>query len=450
MFVLTVLQPEMKRGNNMLGKKLIIGVASLALTLAACGSNSASSAPDALEPSTAPTGSITVWSWDVAATALTRLAAEYQAANPGTTIEVVDVGYDNAYDKISVGLKSGSGLPDLVTVETDRMPGYISNFPDGFVDLSSAANSMKADFDPSKWDASSNSDGALLSLPWDSGTVAMYYRSDYWQEAGIDPSSINTWDDFIAAGETIKAKTGHTSLSFDVSSGALFQMLLQQQGGSYFDEAGNINLHTPEAIRALTLMKTMQDKGLVDNVDGWDGRVSASKEGHSASHVEAVWWIGTLTGEMPELTGKFGVRPLPVFEDGGAQTANNGGSTLAIPAQSVNQPLAWSFAKFVLANTNNQVSMMQNEGLYPAYLPALTDTYFQSEDPYFGGQKVYQTFAELTGKIPTLLYTSDYGKASEAVAAAVVASVLNGADPATALKDAETQIASATGRTIAP
>jgi len=434
----------------MFGKKVIIGTAAIALALTACSSGGSSSAPNALEPTTAPTGTITAWSWDVAATALKRLATDYQAANPGTTINVVDVGYDNAYSKLSVGLQSGSGLPDLMTVETDHMPGYISNFPKGFVDVSSVANPMKADFDPSKWAASTGSDKGLYSLPWDSGTVAMYYRSDYWAAAGIDPNSVKTWDDLMAAGEIIKAKTGHTLLSFDVSSGALFQMLLQQQGVSYFDASGNINLHSPEAIRALTLLRTMHDKGLVDNVQGWDGRVGATKQGHSAAHVEAVWWIGTLTGEMPELKGKFGVRPLPVFSDGGAQTSNNGGSTLAITSQSQNPALAWSFEKFVLANSANQVSMMKNEGLYPAYLPALKDPYFQSADPYFGGQKVYQTFADLTGKIPTLLYTSDFAKATDIVAASVVASVLNGTDPTAALKDAETQIASATGRTIAP
>ena len=437
-------------------KKLLIGLTAASALLTGCATGGSSNptanstnSTSPLESSGALSGEITVWSWDVAATALTRLATDFQTANPGTTVKVVDVGYDNAYDKISVGLQSGAGLPDLVTVETDHMPGYISAFPKGFIDMSPVASSMKADFDPSKWAASSDSNGALLSLPWDSGTVAMFYRSDYWKAAGIDPNSVKTWDDLVTAGETVKAKTGHTLLSFDVSSGALFQMLLQQQGKGYFNAAGDVDLTNPEAVRALTLMKTLNDKGLVDNVQGWDGRVSSNKQGHSAAHVEAVWWIGTLTGEMPELSGKFGVRPLPVFADGGAATANNGGSTLAIPTQAKNPALAWAFTNFVLANTANQVSMMKNEGLYPAYLPALSDSFFSSSDPYFGGETVYKVFADLTGKIPAMEYTSDFSKASEIVAAAVVASVLNGTDPAKALGDAAAQIATATGRKVA-
>ena len=74
-------------------------------------------------------------------------------------------------------------------------------------------------------------------------------------------------------------------------------------------------------------MKTMNDKGLLKNVKGWDGQVTAAKDGDSAVNPEAVWWIGTLTGEAPELSGKYGVQPLPAFAPGGGTTSNSGGST---------------------------------------------------------------------------------------------------------------------------
>ena len=68
---------------------------------ATASSPATSGAPPESSASVAPlSGSITVWSWDVAAAALKRMAADFQAANPGTTVDVQDVGYDNAYDKI--------------------------------------------------------------------------------------------------------------------------------------------------------------------------------------------------------------------------------------------------------------------------------------------------------------------------------------------------------------
>jgi lactose/L-arabinose transport system substrate-binding protein len=93
--------------------------------------------------------------------------------------------------------------------------------------------------------------------------------------------------------------------------------------------------------------------------------------------------------------------------------------------------------------------MMAEEGLFPSYLPALDDEYFSAPQDYFGGQPVYELFAEQTAQIPSITFTTDNAEASDIVANAVVAAVLNGADPATVLQDAAEQIATATGREIA-
>lgn len=419
--------------------------------LTGCASGGVPSAAGVkLSSEAAVSGQITVWSWDVAATALKRLAQQFTKEHPGTTINVVDIGYDNAYDKMSVGLQANSGLPDVITVETDHMPAYLHQFPKAFTDLTPLVGEEKAKFDPSKVSASSTADGKLLSMPWDSGTVGLYVRTDYFKAAGVDPATLGTWDELIAAGVKVKAATGRALISTDLSTGSLFQMLLQQQGQGIFTPDGKVNLTSDAAVKALTLIKTMNDLGLLDNVKGWDGRVTATKNGKSAVMPEAVWWIGTLTGEMPELANKFTVVPLPAFSAGGTQTSNDGGSTLAVPTQAKNPQLAGSFVKFMLANTDNQVSMMKDEGLFPSYLPALDAPLFHEPQPYFGGEKVYELFARQTPKIPSITYTSDNAKAGDIVANAVAASVLNKQDPAAALKSAADQVATATGRKLAP
>lgn len=427
---------------------LAVPIAALAL-LSGCAMGGSAPAAVTLDPDAELSGEITVWSWDVAATALDRLGAQFESDHPGTTVNVVDVGYDNAYDKLSVGLQAGSGLPDVVTIETDRAPGYINEFPTGLVDLTPVLGDAEADFDPFKWSAQSDADGALKVAPWDSGTVGLFFRTDYFEEAGVDPASIETWDDLLAAGETIKQATGHTLLSLDVASGGAFQMLLQQQGQGLFDASGDITITSPEAVEALTLLQTMNERGLLKNVKGWDGRVTSAKDGDSAVTPEAVWWIGTLLGDAPELSGRYGVTELPGFDADGARTSNSGGSGLAVPAQAKNPDLAAAFVEYALADTENQVSMMASEGLFPSYLPALADPYFQEPQEYFGGQPVYELFAEQTANIPPITFTTDNAEASDIVANAVVAAVLNGADPATALQDAAEQIATATGREIA-
>ncbi|MFF1540127.1 ABC transporter substrate-binding protein [Microbacterium sp. NPDC058269] len=435
-------------------KKKLTGIAALVaggIALAGCatGGVPAGGSDVALEPDAKLDGEITVWSWDVGAVALERLAADFEKAHEGTTVDVVDVGYDNAYDKMSVGFQAGTGLPDVVTIETDAAPGYITQFPKGMLDLTPILGDDEADFDPFKWSAGSDADGSLRIAPWDSGTVALYYRTDIIEQAGVDIEAATTWDDLIAVGKVIKEKTGHTLLSTDLAAGGGFQMLLQQLGQGLFDEAGEITLDSPEAVRVLTMLQEMNEAGLIKNVTGWDGRVTSAKDGDSAVTADAVWWIGTLQGDAPELSGKYAVLPLPAFDEGGIQTSNNGGSGLAVPAQAKNPQLAAAFVDFVLADTENQVSMMTNEGLFPSYLPALESDYFSKPVEYFGGQPVYETFAELTAQIPPIVYTSDSAEASDIVANAVSAAVLNGADPATVLADAAKQLATSTGREVA-
>ncbi len=393
-------------------------------------------------------GEITVWSWEVAATALTRIAKSYQDKHPGTTVKVVDVGYDNAYDKISVGLQAGTGLPDLITVETERLPGYLEKFPGRFVDLSARVGADKGAFDPSKIAAASDASGKIYAMPWDSGTVALYVRTDYLKEAGVDPASITTWAQFATAAEQIKAKTGKTALDTDLSTGSLLIQLMQQQGAGIFDADGKIVINGPKGVTALTLLKDINAKGLITNAKGWDARVKAAKDGKSAFSPNAVWWAGTLKGDAPELSGKFSVQPLPVFNSGDAQTTNNGGSNLVVPAQAKNPELAVDFAAYALMNVDNQNEMMQQEGLFPSYLPALKSDLYAKADPYFGGEPAMKVFADLTEKIPAFYYTGDYAKASEIVANASVEAILNGKDPKAMLDEAAQTIAKQTNRQL--
>ena len=393
-------------------------------------------------------GSITVWSWDVAAKALKRLAPAFEQQHPGVKVNVVDIGYDNAYDKITVGLKSGSGLPDVLQVEGFKMQSYIGTFPSGFYDLSSLAAQYKAQFNAAAWATGTDSAGKVYALPWDVGPCGVFYRTDIFQQAGVDPASIRTWDDYIAAGVQIKAKTGKKLLVVDPTGDSTFPMMLQQEGQGYFVD-GKIAVATPAAVTAMSLMKQLSDKGLVDYEKGWDALVSSTKDGKVATTPTAVWWSGTLTDEMPELKGKFAVMPLPAFTAGGIRTSNNGGSLLTVSAQSKNSATAWAFIQFALADTGNQVSMLKNEGIFPAFEPALSDPFITGPQDYYGGQTTFKTFADLTKDIPPIEYTGDYSKAGDLITNATASVMQGGKDPKSALDSAAQQIASATNRQIA-
>jgi lactose/L-arabinose transport system substrate-binding protein len=427
-------------------KKMLLGMLALCTALLlGCGKSNNNGSETASADKT-----LTVWSWNVAAKALKLTIPSFEKANPGVKIKVVDIGREDLYDKLTVGLASGSGLPDIVTIESDRMPGYVENFPSSIWDMTKNAGDMVKDFDPSKW-AQSKFEGNIYSIPWDSGPVAMFYRRDFFEKAGIDPNSIKTWDDLITAGKKIQTANPGVKLmctAYTTDDG-LFRMLMNQLGTFYFNEKGEITINGAKALEAMTLIKKLKDNNLFMNADSWDASVTATKNGQVAVSVTGVWWGGTLKDQAPELSGKWGVVPMPAFTKGGDRAANLGGSTLAIMSKSKYPDLAWRFVKNALGTVENQMLMFKECDLFPSYLPTYKAEGFAVADKYYDGEKVASVFAEIVPQIKLAYYTKDYAEAMQYSKTAITEVLTSNADPKTVLDEAAEAIANATGRKIA-
>ncbi len=447
-----------------MGAMLLVVLLSTML-LSACGTDEATSTPASGATDSGATntnsssnaselsGEITVWGWNVAAEGLKATVEDFNKKYPNVKVNVEDVGRLDVYDKLTAGLQGGgAGLPDVVQVESDRMDVYTSAFPDGFADLTDKAGKYKDQFDPSKW-AQSEINGKIRSIPWDSGPTGLWYRTDYFEQAGVDPKSIETWDDLIAAGEKINAATGGKVklLPVDiVADDAGFRMMTSELGVCcYFTPEGKINVTNKESVMAMTKLKEMYDKGLIANISGWDGVVGATKNGDVATVPFGVWYSGTIMDQAPDLSGKWDVMLLPAFEKGGNRAANLGGSTLAIPASSKNIDAAWAFVEHALASKEGQNIMMEKFGLWPSFIPAYEADLYSQPVAYFNNQPIWKMFADEVSKIPSATYTKDYAKGQAAIAEAQTKVLTQGMAPEQALKEAADSLANQTGREIA-
>ena len=426
--------------------KMLLGMLTLCTALLlGCGESNNTGSETASAEKT-----ITVWSWNIAAKALELTIPSFEKANPGVKVLVKDIGRKDMADKLTIGLASGSGLPDVVTVESDRMPGYVENFPAGLWDMTKEATDMVKDFDHSKW-AQSKINDKIYSIPWDSGPVAIFYRRDFFKKANIDPNSIKTWNDLIIAGKKIQTANPGVKLltTMYTTDDGFFRTLMNQLGTFYFNEKGEITINSPQAIEAMSLIKKFKDNNLLINGDSWDASVTLTKNGKVAISIAGVWWGGTLKDQVPELSGKWGVVPMPAFIVGGDRAANLGGSTLAVTSQSKNPELAWEFVKNALGTVNNQMLMYKRYDLFPSYLPVYKNEYFSTEDKYFDDEKVADVFAKLVPNIKPAYYTKDYAEAMQFSITAVTEVLTSNADPKTVLDEAAESIANATGRKIA-
>ncbi|PRO67009.1 extracellular solute-binding protein [Alkalicoccus urumqiensis] len=396
-------------------------------------------------------GDITIWGWNVAAASMELAVEGFQEQYPDVNVTVEDIGREDVYDRLTVGLAAGgSGLPDVTLVETDRLDNYAAEFPDGFVNLSEHGFDEHEDkFVDSKVEAMKNDDGDFIYAPWDIGPAAVFYHVPTFEEAGVDPESIETWDDYMDAGEEILSATDSQMVPVDIAADdALFRMMLNQQGAYYFDEEGNIDLTSDEAVQAMSAIQEMEDRGLVQNTDGWDGTVTATVNQTVATVPFGVWYSGTIMDQAPDQSGDWGVFKLPAFEEGGNRNANLGGSDLAALSSSDNPEAAVAFVEYFTTDEEAQVAALDEYGIFPSLTEAYENEFFAEEDEFFNNQPIWEMFAEISEGIPAANYTSDYARAFRYSSDAQADALLQDTDVAEALQTAAEQLANETGREI--
>ena len=393
---------------------------------------------------------ITVWAWNVAAKALVESAKSFNEKYPKIKVNVQEYGLaQNVYERYSVILSSGVGVPDIIQIESDYVQTFAETYPQYFFDMNGYID-IEGKVDPSKISTSYDSEGKLVSIPWDSGPVVMFYREDLFNQAGIDINSIITFEDYISAGKKLKEKFPNitmTGLPFTQDEN-LFRCLLVANKSYYLNNKGEITVASSKAIETLQMIKRLIDEGVAKNTINWDGGIVANKNGELASWIMGGWWGGTIKDQMPEMKGKWKIAPIPAFPDG-ARASSSGGAGLSITAsEPIKQAAALKFIKESLMNVDNQLMMYEKYSLFPSYLPTYDDERFLKSDDYFGDD-FNKILADVTKEIPNVIYASkDFAEIKNTVVSVYEDVLNNNRDIKSALEQAASQISGATGRKI--
>ena len=399
-------------------------------------------------------GTVTVWSWDVAAKALQSTIPGFNKQYPNVKVEVVDLGNQNVYDRGLAGCAAGGAdLPDVYSIENNEAEVFWARFPDCFTDLNTlGADKLVGNFPAFKWTELS-ANNKRYAMPWDSGPVVIFYRRDLYQQAGINPAAIRTWDDFLAAGKKLNTKFGNKVKIATIANGQddeWFRMLANQNGCFYFNNAATqVTIAQPGCVTALSTIKKLNDAGVLATGD-WGGQITNIKASKAASAIYGAWYEGTIRTNAPDQKGKWGVYLMPASKAGGVRAANLGGSALALPASSKNKAAAFAFMGYALGTAQGQVAMLRGEGLVPSLLSATKDPYVAQGQAYWGGQKVWQTILGTLGDVPQARGTQYFQDARQ-IMIVVQADYLKGKYKTAqeALNDAARKIGSATGVAVA-
>ncbi|MFI9327163.1 ABC transporter substrate-binding protein [Kitasatospora sp. NPDC052868] len=438
-----------------IGGAIAAGAGLTGLTACSGGSGSGSGASGAAGDR--DKGKITVWSWQGPAAEMKALLPEFNKKYPDIAVTVEDIGNPAIWDKITTAMAAGGqGLGDVLHIGVDYLPGYVEKFPNGLADLHAfGAEGYRDAFAQGMWQTVSPRGERINALPWEANSAGFYYHADLFEQAGVDADALQTWDEAIEAGKKIKEKTGAYLLGIDKPASQpdaanFFQMLLQLQGAFYFNLDGEITLDSPESVRAMTLIKTMNDAELVsDLAGGWNALMSSIKKGTAAVLPWPTWFGGIIEEQVPEEAGKWKVRLPPAVRRGGATAATVNSTHLAVAGSSKHQAAAWSFIEFVLTRPASQVSIYKGKGIAPALLKAYDDAVFHEPSAFFSGQKKGEIFLEaLKAPSSAVNYTADYARALKVVTDAQSKVLLKGADPAKVLKEAADLLGKQTGRKV--
>lgn len=400
-----------------------------------------------------PSGTVTVWGWNTAAEALEHIVPEFNKTYPGVTVKVVNMGHNDLHDRVAADCAAGgTDMPDISIVENQEAELLWSRFPECFADLKPLGYEAFAKKFPPFKETELAADGKVYAMPWDSGPVTIFYRRDMYRKAGVDPQSIQTWDDFIAAGKTIVASTDGKIKMATIGKGSddeWFRMMAVQNGCFYFSDDGkSVTVNQPGCVDAMSKGKDLWDAGIL-NVGGWDQRIQYIKAGAAASQIFGGWYEGTIRSNAPDQSGMWGAYRMPAFKAGGSRASNNGGSSLAIANASGSKEAAWAFVSYALGTDEGQVAMMKYRGLVPALLTAVNDPYVKEPQPFWGGQPVWSDMLATLPDIKPYRSTPYYTDAT-GIMKVVLNDYLDGRYPSAkaALDAAAHQIADASGLPI--
>jgi ABC-type glycerol-3-phosphate transport system substrate-binding protein len=381
---------------------------------------------------------------------LKEIIAEFEAENPDIKIQIEEVPNADILTKLTA-YAEGDDLPDVI----DGQFGLAS-----FINLDAAlditemvdAEGLRESFIPVALQAGIDSEGRILGLPFYTGTDALYYRLDHFEEAGLDPAAPpTTWAELAEAAQALTnpragrygfgmyGKT-HTvrCIHFMQNNGPDGEMLrLDRDSGIW-----TILVNSPESIEAIEYMVSLARdlKVVPPNVVEMDypANVAAFSAGNISMLTTGPWGAQTFIGTNPEIEGKFGVALHPT-PDGEPPILRQGSLIYAIGRTTEHPEEAFRFLKWF--THDRQPYFAANAKYGPTTLAALEDPAIV-EDPFLS---VFLEQSQTAVVEPYEVELGDWNKLKDQFDPEWQAALIGSKDVPTAMNTAATRFAEILG-----
>lgn len=401
------------------GTKAAAIIASAALLMTACSSGGGSDAPAADGPV-----ELTFWTW---APNVDKVVETWNAANPDIHVTVnKQDGGDPAITKLLTAVKAGSGAPDIMQTEYQKIPTLVS--ADALADISGEVADLADQFPEGVWNDVTLGSDAVYAVPQDSGPMQFYYRADIFEQLGLTVPT--TWDEYAATAAALQAADPTKYLgTFSATDAGWFTGLSQQAGASWWGIDGDswtVAVDDEATLKVADYWGGLVESGVIDNKPMYTPEWNAAlNNGTQIGWLSAIWAPGVLEGNAPDTAGLWKMAPMPQWDAAKPATGNWGGSATAVTSQSKHPAEAAQFIEWLNASQEGVDLLVEQTGIYPANIPASAEAL--SEPPaFFANQPDFYEIAAQTAKtagsftygpnvnVTYSAYNDEFGKATEA------------------------------------
>lgn len=332
------------------------GPAVLALALVAAVCNGAQEPPRVQQEPGEVSGDLSVIMEEVPDTDVVQgMLADFNQEFPDVTINIEALPYDQMRDRIVSSFLAPEPTYDLIIVDNPWMVDFASG---EFLEPLDGYIEQTDDFDYEDFSEPlrdiAEVDGTTYGVPFYNYGLALVYRADLYEQAGLEPPP--TLDDFVAGAQDLTSD-GRAGVAMQPQKGyKIFEEwgnYLFAAGGDIQDDEGNVVLDSPEARDALQTYIDLYQTAAPANSLNWafDESLRAVSTDKAAQMISYNWMLPTVNdpeGPAGDLAGDFNVAEVP----GGKAVL--GAWYWSIPANSTQKDAAWAFISWIASSEHDK------------------------------------------------------------------------------------------------
>lgn len=313
------------------------------------------------------------------AAGLQKIMELFKASQPSITLTQEGIPNSEFMAKISSAVVAG-GRPDTVMVIAERFADLLAM--EGLVDITDRVNAWpgKANFPDNRWTGLS-SDGSIYAVPSFAFVDWMYYRKDYFEQAGLSGPPKN-YDEFLTACRKLTDPSkGRYAFSMRGGAGAFkFVIDVMEAFGSPIIKDGQPAIDKAAATEAITFYSDLFVKEKVVPPSAPNDSYRQIMEAFRTGQTAMVWHH---TGSLKEVSSalkpdQLATATMPAGPKARIARVAYAGNGIM---KSDNVGAAWDWISF-WGQKEASIALLEATGYFPASTAALDDPRIKANPIY--------------------------------------------------------------------